>query len=209
MKTSLEYHLCQRWHTLDQRFVELTSQFSFTIERLESLAAILALAMVLAWGSGINLYATTFAVGIMAATGQTNLPNGLMLLENQIVIAVSAVMYLTEFCIARSIKDDTGWDAVHTFIYIPAGGALAAGAVAGSGLIAVIGIGVAGAFFSHQTHNSILGAKHYLFRSAGLFSPASASILKDVILLAGLWTSFHFPMILLTLLVCFFIYILT
>ena len=194
---------------MDQLSVELTSQFSFTIERFENLIIILALAMALAWGSGINLYATIFAVGVTSATGHTDLPNGLILLENQIVIAVAAVMYLTEFFVARSVKDDTGWDAVHTFIYIPAGGALAAGAVAGSGLIAVIGIGVAGAFLSHLTHNSILGAKHFLFSSGGLFSPVSASLLKDTILLAGLWTSFHFPIVLLTLLVCFFIYILT
>lgn len=192
---------------MDQLVVELASLFTLPLERFEHMVIIIAIGMGLAWGSGINLYATLVAVGLMALFGHAELPNGLELLENHILIAVAGVMYITEFFVSRTVKDDTGWDVVHTFIYIPAGGMMAAGAVAGSGIVAVVGIGVAGAFLTHLTHNSILGAKHYLFDRGEIFSPAASSMVKDIILLAGLWTGFHFPMLLITLLIGFIIFI--
>src|SRR5262249_61080591 len=83
-------------------------------------------AMGAAWTSGINLYATVAALGIAQAAGLVQLPPGLDVLANPAVIAVAVVMYFVEFFADKVPYVDSGWDAVHTFIRVPAGALLAA-----------------------------------------------------------------------------------
>src|ERR1051325_3334379 len=89
----------------------------------------LGLAMGTAWTSGINLYATVAALGIAQAAGLVHLPPGLEVLANPAVITVAVVMYFVEFFADKVPYVDSGWDAVHTFIRVPAGALLAARAI--------------------------------------------------------------------------------
>lgn len=86
------------------------------------------LAMGAAWASGINLYATVLLVGLLGTTGLVPLPDGLSPLTSPIVLTVAGVAYLIEFFADKIPGLDSMWDAVHTFIRIPAGAAMAAGA---------------------------------------------------------------------------------
>src|SRR4051812_42996095 len=80
----------------------------------------------LAWGSGLRLYAVIFLAGLLAKFGVITLPQGLHLLTHPIVIGVSGTLFIVEFFADKIPGLDSIWDAVHTFIRIPAGAILAA-----------------------------------------------------------------------------------
>ena len=90
---------------------------------------LIALSMGMAWASGINLYATLAALGIMGATGNMDLPPDLEILTSWTVIVAASGMYVVEFFADKFPGVDTMWDTIHTFVRIPAGAMLAAGAL--------------------------------------------------------------------------------
>ncbi len=93
------------------------------------LAQLAALAAALGWASGVRLYAVVFITGAAGYLGWLPLPAGLQILQNPIVLAGSFLLFVVEFVADKIPAVDTLWDAVHTFIRIPAGAALAAGAM--------------------------------------------------------------------------------
>lgn len=90
----------------------------------------LGTAMGSAWLSGINLYATVVTLGILERFKLVKLPGGLDMLGNWWVIGLAGGMYLIEFVADKVPVVDSAWDAVHTFIRVPAGAILAATAFA-------------------------------------------------------------------------------
>ncbi|HEX8500467.1 MAG TPA: DUF4126 domain-containing protein [Pyrinomonadaceae bacterium] len=93
-----------------------------------NLIQILGLAVGSAWTSGINLYATVAVLGLLQHYGLARLPGSLQALDNWWVIGVALGLYAVEFFADKVPYVDTVWDAVHTFIRVPAGAALAAAA---------------------------------------------------------------------------------
>ncbi len=93
-----------------------------------NLIQILGLALGAAWTSGINLYATVAMLGLLQHYNLARLPGGLHVLDNWIIIGVALFLYLIEFVADKIPYVDTIWDAVHTFIRVPAGAVIAAAA---------------------------------------------------------------------------------
>jgi hypothetical protein len=87
---------------------------------------VLGLALGAAWTSGINLYATVAVLGLLEHYKLAHLPGGLHVLDNWLIIGVAIFLYLVEFFADKIPYVDTVWDAVHTFIRVPAGAVLAA-----------------------------------------------------------------------------------
>jgi len=90
----------------------------------------LGTAMGSAWLSGINLYATVVTLGLLERFHLVKLPGDLSILGNWWVIGLAGGMYLVEFVADKIPAVDSVWDAVHTFIRVPAGAILAATAFA-------------------------------------------------------------------------------
>jgi ABC-type multidrug transport system fused ATPase/permease subunit len=90
----------------------------------------LSVAMGSAWLSGVNLYATVGTLGLLQKFGWVKLPGELGVLSNSWVLGVAGVMYAVEFFADKIPAVDSAWDAVHTFIRVPAGAILAATAFA-------------------------------------------------------------------------------
>lgn len=80
---------------------------------------------------GFNLYATVAFLGIASRAGWFVLPPGLRGLENTIVIASAAALYVAETVIDKFPYVDAVWEAVHTLIRPLAAGLLAGLAVSG------------------------------------------------------------------------------
>ena len=97
------------------------------MEEYQSLIQVIALTMGAAWASGINLYATVAILGLAGNSGYVELPATLDLVQDPLVILAAGFMYCVEFFADKTPGVDTGWDALHTFIRIPAGAMLAAG----------------------------------------------------------------------------------
>ncbi|MBC7910173.1 MAG: DUF4126 domain-containing protein [Pyrinomonadaceae bacterium] len=89
---------------------------------------ILGLALGAAWTSGINLYATVAVLGLMQRYGLAHLPGGLEVLDSWIIIGIALFLYIVEFVADKVPYVDTVWDAVHTFVRVPAGAVIAVAA---------------------------------------------------------------------------------
>src|SRR5262245_2677161 len=92
------------------------------------LISTISLAMGASWVSGINLYATVATLGLLGRFANLHLPGELVVLTNRWVIATALALYAIEFLADKIPLVDSTWDAIHTFIRIPAGALIAAGA---------------------------------------------------------------------------------
>lgn len=165
--------------------------------------SIIAATMGVAWASGINLYAAMVMLGWMGSSGQIDLPPGLEILENPGVILAAAVMYCVEFFADKVPGVDTGWDALHSFIRIPAGAMLAAGAISPLGPEAeMIGLILGGALTA-GSHFTKAGSRVMINTSPEPFSNWTASIGEDLLVIGGLWTALNHPVLFIILLVAF------
>src|SRR5947209_13331559 len=81
-----------------------------------------------AWLSGLKLYASILTLGLLQHFGFAHLPGDLRILGEWWVIGVAGVLSLIEFVADKIPAVDSAWDAVHTFIRVPAGAVLAAAA---------------------------------------------------------------------------------
>lgn len=165
----------------------------------------LALTLGSSWASGINLYAAVLVLGLLGAAGVVDLPPGLDLLSDPRVLMAAAAMYLVEFFTDKVPGVDTAWDGLHTFIRIPAGAMMAAGAVGdvGPGLemvAALLGGGVAAA--SHATK---AGTRVLINTSPEPFTNWTASVSEDLGVVGGLVLAVTHPAVFLVLLAIFFI----
>ncbi|MGE5277388.1 MAG: DUF4126 domain-containing protein, partial [Acidobacteriota bacterium] len=82
--------------------------------------------------SGLRLYATIAVLGLLGRTGAVVLPPGLAVLTNQWVIVTAASLYLVEFLADKIPYVDSVWDAVHTFVRVPASALLAYAGLSGA-----------------------------------------------------------------------------
>ncbi len=80
--------------------------------------------------SGLRLYATIAVLGFLGRTGTLTLPGELSVLANTWVIATAGLLYLVEFFADKVPYVDSIWDAVHTFVRVPASALLAWAATA-------------------------------------------------------------------------------
>jgi hypothetical protein len=85
-------------------------------------------AMGAAWLSGVKLYASVLTLGLLQHFGLAHLPGDLSTLGEWWVIAIAGLLFLVEFVADKIPAVDSVWDAVHTFIRVPAGAVLAAAA---------------------------------------------------------------------------------
>ncbi|GAB4349038.1 MAG: DUF4126 domain-containing protein [Gammaproteobacteria bacterium] len=153
----------------------------------------IALTMGAAWASGINLYAAVFVLGYLGSTGQITLPPDLMVLTDPLVLAAAGFMYCVEFFADKTPGVDTGWDAIHSFIRIPAGAILAAGAVAEVGPAAQLAAALLGGGIAATTHLTKAGTRVLVNTSPEPFSNWALSIGEDIAVIGGLWAALHYP----------------
>lgn len=169
----------------------------------------LGTAMGSAWLSGINLYATVVTLGLLERLHLVRLPGGMVMLGEWWVIGLAGILYAIEFIADKIPAIDTVWDALHTFIRVPAGAVLAASAFADfdpSVRIAALIVGGGIALSSHGTKAATrlavntspepfsnmtlsLGEDALAFGSAILmaFSPVAILIVVVIFLIVAIW----------------------
>ena len=163
------------------------------MEQLDQVIKIIALTMGAAWASGINLYAAILVLGLLGATGNIMLPPDLLILTNPIVIVAAGFMYVVEFITDKIPGVDTGWDTVHTFIRIPMGALLAAGAVGEIHPALAVAAAIVGGGLSAGMHATKSGLRILINTSPEPFSNWVASLSEDFAVIAGLWVALNYP----------------
>lgn len=163
----------------------------------------IALAVALAWGAGLRLYAVLFLVGLAGHFGLVVLPGNLAILASPIVIAASGFMTLVEFLADKVPWIDSVWDAVHTFIRIPAGAALAAAVFGDNGPGVVIAAAILGGTVAAGSHLTKAGARSAVNTSPEPFTNWGLSFAEDVLVPVGLWLAIVHPVLFFVLIAVF------
>jgi len=169
------------------------------MDAYQQIIATIALMMGTAWASGINLYATIAMLGFLGATGNIVLPPALTILQDPLIIGAASLMYCVEFFADKTPGVDTGWDALHSFIRIPAGVMLAAGAVGEVNPALAIAAGILGGSVSATSHMIKAGSRVLINTSPEPFSNWAASFTEDLAVIGGLWLALHSPLLFLVL----------
>jgi len=173
------------------------------MDQLNQIVNTLALTMGVGWASGLNLYAAILTLGILGATGSIVLPPELAVLANPIVIGAAVIMYIVEFFADKVPGVDTGWDTLHTFIRIPAGAILAAGAVGSVDPALAVAAGLLGGGLATVSHATKAGTRVLINTSPEPVTNWTASVTEDVMVVGGIWTALHYPWVFLGLLILF------
>jgi hypothetical protein len=165
----------------------------------------LAIAAALAWGSGLRAYAVIFAVGLAGATGWLQLPEHLRLLEHPLVLGASGLMTAVEFFADKLPWLDSVWDAVHSFIRIPAGAALAAAVFGDSGAAVALAAALLGGSLAAGVHLAKAGTRAAINTSPEPFTNWTASLAEDAMVPVGLWVAVAHPAVFFVLLILFLV----
>ena len=156
---------------------------------------LLALAAALGWASGFRLYAAVFLTGLAGWMGWVELPAGLQILQHPGVLFASGFMLFAEFFADKIPFVDSMWDAAHTLIRIPAGAALAAGALgADSQAMARIGA-VLGGGLAATSHATKMTTRAAVNTSPEPFSNMGVSLAEDGLVIFMLWLSATHPVV--------------
>jgi len=170
---------------------------------MEDITQTLALTLGAGWASGINLYAAILVLGFMGLTGRMELPEGLQVLSDPLVMFAAGVMYFVEFFADKVPGVDTAWDTLHTFIRIPAGAMMAASAVGDVGAGTELAVALLGGGMAAASHAAKSGTRVLINTSPEPFTNWTASIVEDFAVIGGLLVAINDPAIFLAILVAF------
>jgi len=162
-----------------------------------------ALVAGLGWASGMRLYAVLFFLGLIHHAGAAALPASLQVLAHPAVMAVSGALFAVEFFVDKVPGFDTLWDAVHTFVRIPAGALLAAYAISADEPALALAAGLLGGAVAAGTHLFKAGGRAVINTTPEPFSNWTASLTEDVSALAIVWFALKYPLALLAALAIF------
>ena len=165
----------------------------------------LALTLGVGWAAGLNLYAAILTLGLMNAMGYTTLPPDLSILSDPVVLAAAGFMYFVEFFADKTPGVDSGWDGLHTFIRIPAGALLAAGAASGFDVseAAQLAAALVGGSLAAGSHFTKAGSRVLINTSPEPFTNWTASFAEDIAVIGGLWAALSHPWAFLVMLAVF------
>ena len=166
---------------------------------------VIAMTLGVAWASGINLYAAILVLGIMGSGGYTELPPSLTVLQDPLVIGAAGIMYFVEFFADKIPGVDSGWDAIHTFIRIPAGAMLAVGAAQGLEInqAAELAAALLGGSLAATSHLTKASTRLVINTSPEPVSNTAASITEDLAVIGGLWTALNYPVAFIVFIILF------
>lgn len=150
----------------------------------------------LAWASGMRLYAVMFAAGLLARFGVVTLPGDLSVLTHSWVIGAAGFMFVIEFLADKIPGIDSVWDAIHTFIRIPAGALIAAASLGVSADPAwVMVAGLLGGTLAGSSHFAKSGSRALINSSPEPFSNWAASFGEEALVASVVWLVFAYPLL--------------
>jgi len=165
----------------------------------------IALASLLAWASGLRLYLVMCAVGLLGYFDYVELPVGLQVLQHPWVMGAAGFMLTIEFLVDKVPAIDSAWDAIHTFIRIPAGALLAAGATGDTLTPLTVVAGLLGGTLTAGTHFTKTGGRALANTSPEPLSNWGLSFAEDASVLGAIWFALYHPVVFLALLAVFIV----
>jgi hypothetical protein len=156
----------------------------------------LALAMGSAWVSGINLYAGVATLGLLGRFAHLDLPGDLGVVTSWWVIGTAAGLYVIEFFADKIPLVDTTWDAIHTFIRVPAGAFLAAAAFGDFDRSIQVIAFLLGGGIALSSHGTKAATRAAINTSPEPASNIAASVAEDAVAIGSIVIAPFYPIIL-------------
>jgi hypothetical protein len=169
---------------------------------VETLSAA-ALAGGMSWASGLRLYMTLVMAGTLGRMGWLELPSALKVLESPWVLGVAGVLLVVEFLADKIPGVDSAWDAIQTFIRIPAGAILSVAALGQMDPAWTVVAALLGGTLAASAHFTKAGSRALINTSPEPFSNWAASFSEEAVVAAGLWAAFYHPWLWFVLLALF------
>lgn len=159
------------------------------------MAQLLALAAALGWASGLRLYAVVFITGLAGWLGWIQLPVGLAVLHNPVVLFASGFMLFVEFFADKIPGLDSVWDVIHSVIRIPAGAALAAGVFGADSATMGMAAGLLGGSLAATSFATKASTRAAVNTSPEPFSNIAVSLVEDGLVVGAMWLATQYPVI--------------
>jgi hypothetical protein len=156
---------------------------------------IVAALVAISFAAGLNVYATVATLGLLAHTGMVPLPPALQLLSNWWVIAASLGLFLLEFFADKVPAFDLVWNALHTFIRVPAAALLAYGATAQLSPEKQMLATLAGGLIALAAHGGKTAVRAAVTPSPEPLSNIGLSLGEDVLAIFLTWFATQHPYI--------------
>ncbi len=160
-----------------------------------NLPSLLALAAALGWASGFRLYAVVFLVGIAGVADWIALPVGLQVLQHPALLMSSGFMLFMEFFADKIPGIDSLWDMLNSVIRIPAGAALAAGALGADGATMALVGALLGGGLAATSQAAKTTTRAAINTSPEPFSNIGMSLLEDGLVVGAVWLATQHPLV--------------
>jgi hypothetical protein len=154
---------------------------------------LIALLVTISFAAGLNLYATIATLGLLAHSGVLSLPPALHLVASWYVIAASGALFAIEFFADKIPAFDLIWNALHTFIRIPAAALLAYHATAALSPWEQFAAAAAGGAIALAAHGGKTAVRAAVTASPEPFSNFALSLGEDGLAVFLTWLATRHP----------------
>jgi hypothetical protein len=141
----------------------------------------------------LNLYLTILTLGILDYLDVLDLPASMEVLSHPWVLITAGLLFVVEFFADKIPYVDNTWDAIHSFVRIPAGAVLAVAAMSDLPPHLVWVAALVGGFVSFSSHGAKASTRLAVNASPEPFSNWFLSVAEDVLSIGVLWLVSHYP----------------
>jgi hypothetical protein len=156
-------------------------------------ATLASLVIAISFAAGLNLYATACTLGLLARFHWIELPGSLGALANTWVIVAAAALFVLELVADKIPGFDLLWNALHTFIRIPAAALMAFAASSHLTPAQQLLVTFAGGLIAAIAHSSKTAARVLVTPSPEPASNFALSSAEDVGAIGLTWVATHHP----------------
>ena len=156
---------------------------------------LIGLIIAVSFAAGLNLYATVATLGLLARAGVLDLPPGLHLLSSWWVIAASGALFALEFFADKIPAFDLFWNALHTFVRVPAAALIAYGATSQLSPEKQLLAALAGGAIALAAHGGKTAARVAVTPSPEPVSNIALSTGEDALAILLTWFATRHPII--------------
>jgi Domain of unknown function (DUF4126) len=156
---------------------------------------LVAFLIAISFAAGLNIYATVATLGLLARAGLVVLPGELGLLADWWVIGLSSALFAVEFVADKIPAFDLLWNAIHTFVRVPAGALLSYGATSALGPPWQLAAATIGGLIALAAHGGKTAARAAVTPSPEPLSNFALSTAEDAFTIFVTWFATRHPFV--------------
>lgn len=156
---------------------------------------LLALAIAISFAAGLNLSAVLLTLGLLAQADVLTLPGPIAVIGEWWVIAISAALCVVELLADKIPAFDLIWNALMTFVRVPAGALLAFVATDSLGPGLQLAAATTGGAVTLTAHSAKLALRGTASASPEPFSNVGLSVIDDIAAVGLTWFAVEHPYI--------------